>query len=65
MLIWAVTLPVAAHTWGQAALGGHLGLGEGAARRLWALRWWLTAAAYLAVVLTVVVGLWDSWMLVL
>ena len=65
MLIWAVTLPVAAHTWGQAALGGHLGLGERAARRLWALRWWLTAAAYLAVVLTVVVGLWDSWMLVL
>lgn len=61
MLIWAVTIPVSAATWGQAALGGHLGLPRAAARRLHAARWWLAGAMYLVVIVLVLVRFWDAW----
>ncbi|MDO4242623.1 MAG: vitamin K epoxide reductase family protein [Actinomyces sp.] len=65
MVIWAVTIPVAATTWGQAAAGGHLGLPPAAARRLFAARWWLAGAMYLSVVVLVIVGFWDAWTVIL
>ena len=65
MLIWAVTLPVAAHTWGQAALGGHLGLPRTEAERLHKARWPIAAAMYLAVAVTVLVAFWDGWVAML
>ena len=65
MVIWAVTIPVAAHTWARAAVGGHLGLSRADAARILAARWWLVGAMYLAVVLVVAVGLRDAWAAVL
>ncbi|WP_127841840.1 vitamin K epoxide reductase family protein [Actinomyces wuliandei] len=61
MLVWAVTIPVAASTWGWAAAGGHLGLGGRAALVVLRARWWVAAGMYLVVVLVAVVGLWDQW----
>lgn len=65
MVIWAVTIPVAAATWGQAAIGGHLGLSERNASRLHAARWWIAGAMYLAILAIVLVAFWDGWVALL
>nr|WP_300340768.1 vitamin K epoxide reductase family protein [Actinomyces sp.] len=65
MVIWAVTIPTAAATWGEAALRGHLGLPETAARRLWQARWWVAGAMYVTVVATVLIAFWDGWVALL
>ena len=56
MVIWSVTIPVAAHSWAWAAAGGHLGLRDNLALDVLKARWWITAAMYLAVVLTIVIA---------
>ena len=56
MVIWSVTIPVAAHSWAWAAAGGHLGLRDNLALDLLKARWWVMAAMYLAVVLTIVIA---------
>ena len=61
MVIWAVTIPVAAATWGEAARRGHLPVGAAAAGRLSSMRWWIAAAMYLAVIVTLLVSFWDGW----
>lgn len=61
MVIWAVTIPVVCATWGEAAGNGALGLSADAGARVWRVRWWLCALAYLAVVVTVLVAFWDGW----
>ncbi|BDA65275.1 vitamin K epoxide reductase family protein [Actinomyces capricornis] len=65
MVIWAATIPVAATTWCWAALGGHLGLGAERAADLVRMRWWITGAMYLAVILVIVVAFWDQWLALL
>ena len=65
MLIWAVTIPVAAGTWGEAARRGHLGLPPAAAERLHEARWLIAAAMYLAVIATVLIAFWDGWVALL
>lgn len=61
MLIWAVTIPIATGTWGEAARRGHLGLPRTEAERLHKARWPIAAAMYLAVAVTVLVAFWDGW----
>ena len=61
MLIWAVTIPIATGTWGEAARRGHLGLPRTEAERLHRARWPIAAAMYLAVAVTVLVAFWDGW----
>jgi len=56
MVIWSVTIPVAAHSWAWAAAGGHLGLRDNQALDLLKARWWVMAAMYLAVVLTIIIA---------
>ena len=56
MVIWSVTIPVAAHSSAWAAAGGHLGLRDNLALDLLKARWWVMAAMYLAVVLTIVIA---------
>lgn len=61
MVIWAVTIPIAALTWGEAAQGGHLGLTAPAARRLHGARWYLAGVMYVAVVVTILIAFRDGW----
>ena len=56
MVIWSVTIPVAAHSWAWAAAGGHLGLRDNLALDVLKARWWIMAAMYLAVVLTIIIA---------
>ena len=56
MVIWSVPIPVAAHSWAWAAAGGHLGLRDNLALDVLKARWWIMAAMYLAVVLTIVIA---------
>ena len=65
MLIWAVTIPVAAATAGEAALRGHLGLPRPAARGLSAARWWIAGAMYALVLAVVLIAFWDGWVALL
>ena len=65
MVIWAVTIPAAASTWGEAAGRGHLGLSPAAARGLSRARWWIAGAMYVVVVAVIVVGFWDGWVALL
>lgn len=60
MVIWAVTVPVAAATWGEAGGNGALGRG-GVATALWRWRWWVAGALYLVIAVTVLVAFWDGW----
>ncbi|WP_172120789.1 vitamin K epoxide reductase family protein [Actinomyces faecalis] len=61
LVIWAVTILTAASTWGEAALRGHLGLPEPAARRLSQARWWVAGAMYVIVVAVILIAFWDGW----
>lgn len=65
MVIWVVTIPTAAATWGEAALRGHLGLPEAAARRVWQARWWIAGAMYVIVVAIILIAFWDGWVALL
>lgn len=65
MVIWAVTIPVAAATAGEAALRGHLGLPRPAARGLSAARWWIAGAMYALVLAVVLIAFWDGWVALL
>ena len=65
MVIWAVTIPVAASTWAWAALGGHLGLSAQSAEILVRSRWLITGLMYLAVILVVLIAFWDQWLALL
>ena len=56
MVIWSVTIPVAAHSWAWTAAGGHLGLRDNLALDLLKSRWWVMAAMYLAVILTIIIA---------
>ena len=56
MVIWSVTIPVAAHSWAWTAAGGHLGLRDNLALDLLRARWWIMAAMYLAVVITIIIA---------
>lgn len=60
MVIWVVTIPVAAATWGEAGGNGALG-GSRAASALWTWRWWVAGALYLVIAVTVLVSFWDGW----
>lgn len=60
LVIWAVTIPVAAHSWAWAAAGGHLGLRDNLALDLFKARWWIMAAMYLAVILTIIIAFGDQ-----
>lgn len=65
MLVWAVTIPIGAATWGEAARRGHLGLSRAAAGRLYEARWLIAGAMYMAVIITVLVAFWDGWVAML
>ena len=65
VLIWAVTIPIAAFTWGEAAHRGHLGLSRAAAERLHEARWLIAGVMYLAVIIVVLIAFWDGWVAML
>ena len=65
MLVWAVTIPISAATWGEAARRGHLGLSRTAAGHLYEARWLIAGAMYMAVIITVLVAFWDGWVAML
>lgn len=61
MLVWAVTIPMAWATWGEAAAQGNLPLGARAAARLSEARWWGTGTTVLVIVVVVLVRFWDGF----